>query len=593
MTAAAGAAASLAVATPASAGEFATPGHSGWHGKRVFAARGHNLHASGSASGSGQLRYGGGVDGVGVTTGTPRVYVVFWGSQWGVEGSNASGDATFTGDTAGMAPRVQDMFHAIGTGGETWSGVMTQYCEGVAVGATSCPSSAAHVGYPTGGALAGIWYDASAAAPVQASEHQLAVEAVNAAVHFGQNNRNAQYVVVSPTGTHPDGFNTSSGTFCAWHDWNGDSTLTGGAASSPVGDVAFTNLPYIPDMGYSCGQDYVNGGTSGLLDGVTIVAGHEYAETITDQNPAGGWLDGAGYENADKCAWNGVGGTGGAQNVAFGTGTFPMQATYSNEVAGCQISHAIVSNGGASNTVTVAAPGSQTSTVGAPASLQLHASDSSGATSFTWTATGLPAGLTINSATGVVSGTPATAATASVTATARDASGSTGSTSFSWTVNAASTGCSAPGQELGNPGFETGSAAPWTSSSGVVDNSTAEPAHSGAWKAWLDGYGKTHTDTLSQTVTLPSGCSSYTLSFWLHIDTAERTKTSAYDKLTVRLGSSTLATYSNLNHNSGYVQKTFNLFGYAGQTVTLTFTGSENSSRQTSFVIDDTAVVVA
>ena len=504
VAAAAGTAASLAVAAPAAAGEFATPGHSGWHGKRVFVARGHNLHASGSASGSGQLRYGGGVDGVGVTTGTPRVYVVFWGSQWGIQGSNTSGDATFAGDTAGMAPRVQDMFRAIGTGGETWSGVMTQYCEGVAVGATSCPSSAAHVGYPTGGALAGVWYDASAPAPLQASEHQLAVEAVDAAVHFGQNNRNAQYVVVSPTGTHPDGFNTSAGTFCAWHDWNGDSTLTGGAASSPVGDVAFTNLPYIPDMGYSCGQNYVNGGTSGLLDGVSIVAGHEYAETITDQNPAGGWLDGAGYENADKCAWNGVGGSGGAQNVAFGTGTFPMQATYSNEVAGCQISHAIVSNGGTT-----------------------------------------------------------------------------------------SSGCTSPGQELGNPGFETGSAAPWTASSGVVDNATAEPAHSGTWKAWLDGYGKTHTDTLSQTITLPSGCSSYTLSFWLHIDTAERTKNTAYDKLTVRVGSSTLATYSNLNRNSGYVQKTFDLAAYAGQTVPLTFTGSENSSRQTSFVIDDTAVVVA
>src|SRR5207249_686946 len=82
--------------------------------------------------------------------------------------------------------------------------------------------------------------------------------------------------------------------------------------ASPYGDFAFTNLPYVTDMGASCGANYVNAGTAGALDGVTIVEGHEYAETISDQNPAGGWTDAAGYENADKCAWNGVGGTGGA-----------------------------------------------------------------------------------------------------------------------------------------------------------------------------------------------------------------------------------------------------------------------------------------
>ncbi len=109
-------------------------------------------------------------------------------------------------------------------------------------------------------------------------------------------------------------------------------------------------------------------------------------------------------------------------------------------------------------------------------------------------------------------------------------------------------------------------------------------AHSGTWDAWLDGYGRSHTDTLSQTVTIPSGCSSYVLSFYLHIDSAERTTSVAYDKLTVTLGSTTLATYSNLNKASGYVLRSFNVAGFAGQTVTLTFTGTEDSSLQTSFV---------
>jgi hypothetical protein len=144
-----------------------------------------------------------------------------------------------------------------------------------------------------------------------------------------------------------------------------------------------------------------------------------------------------------------------------------------------------------------------------------------------------------------------------------------------------------------NPGFESGSTG-WSSTSGVIgQNGPYEPAHSGTWDAWLDGYGTSHTDTVSQSITIPSGCSNYTLSFWLHIDTAETTTTVAYDKLTVTLGSSTLATYSNLNKASGYVQHSFNVSGFAGQTVTLTFKGVEDSSLQTSFVIDDTALNVS
>jgi serine protease len=240
------------------------------------------------------------------------------------------------------------MFQGIGTNNETWSGVMTQYCEGITTGSTSCPTNAAHVGYPLGGALAGVWFDNSAAAPSNATDHQIGVEAVNGAAHFGNttaaSNRNSQYFVVSPTGTHPGGFGPS-GNFCAWHDWNGDTTLNGGAVTSNYGDIAFTNLPYVTDLGASCGQNYVNAGSAGALDGVTIVGGHEYAETITDQNPAGGWTDTAGYENADKCAWVGTAatvGTGGATNIAFANGSFAMQGTYANDAGGCETSHAVV-----------------------------------------------------------------------------------------------------------------------------------------------------------------------------------------------------------------------------------------------------------
>ena len=141
--------------------------------------------------------------------------------------SACDGYVHLTGDPQGMAPRLQALFSGLGTNGETWSGVMTQYCEGVSVGATSCPANSAHVGYPTSVPLAGVWVDTAAAAPTQATDHQIGVEALNGVAHFGNttasSNRNAQYVVVSPTGTHPGGFNTPNGNFCAWHDYNGDS----------------------------------------------------------------------------------------------------------------------------------------------------------------------------------------------------------------------------------------------------------------------------------------------------------------------------------------------------------------------------------
>ncbi|MFD8479159.1 protease pro-enzyme activation domain-containing protein [Kitasatospora sp. NPDC059673] len=151
-------------------------------------------------------------------------------------------------------------------------------------------------------------------------------------------------------------------------------------------------------------------------------------------------------------------------------------------------------------------------------------------------------------------------------------------------------GCTAA-QLLGNPGFETGTAAPWTTTTGVLDNSTSQAAHSGSWKAWMNGYGSAHTDTVSQTVAIPAGCKA-TFSFWLHVDTAE-TGTTAYDKLTLSVNGTSVATYSNLDRSTGYVQKTVDLSAYAGQTVTLKFNGVEDASLQTSFVIDDTALNIS
>jgi hypothetical protein len=232
-------------------------------------------------------------------------------------------------------------------------------------------------------------------------------------------------------------------------------------------------------------------------------------------------------------------------------------------------------------------PGTQTSATGKAVSLTLKATD--GSPPYTWSATGLPAGLTINTSTGVVSGTPTTAATNNVTVTAKDAAGLTASTSFSWTVTAAPAACTSSGQKLANPGFDSGPVS-WTGTPGAI-NVRVGATRSGLWNAVLGGRGAAGTSTVSQTVAIPAGCSTYTLSFWLRVDSAE-TSAAQSDRLTVTAGSSTPATYSNLDKSAGYVQRSVSVADQAGKTVPVTFTATENASLATSFAIDDTALTV-
>ena len=244
----------------------------------------------------------------GVVSPNPAVYLVFWGNQW-------------SSDPAGAANGLQNLFRGLFGAADTWGTIMNQYCEAVPAGTVTCGSAGVHIQHPAASPLRGVWFDNAAAAPGQASGSDLANEAIRAASHFGNTtqapNLNAQYVIASPTGTHPDGFNTPSGGFCAYHS----------SIGSSLGTIAWTNLPYVPDTGTGGCTTISN---PGPLDGYTSTETHEYAEVLTDFYPANGWNGGNG-EIGDACIDL-------DSRLALSTGTFDVQGLWSNDQDRCTTS---------------------------------------------------------------------------------------------------------------------------------------------------------------------------------------------------------------------------------------------------------------
>jgi serine protease len=257
---------------------------------------------------------------------SPRVFAIYWGPQW------SSGFST-GGFSSSQAQTYLNTFLG-GVGASPWLQSTAQYCQNVAVGSQFCSGdpNAQLVTNPRG-QLAGTWVD-TASVPSSPTDAQVQSEAQRGASHFGYD-ANALYMVLTPTGHSISGFGTQ---FCAYHD---NTTFSGRP-------LAYANMPYQPDAGASCGMNFVNGANDsfghGFFDGLSIVAGHEYAETITDAFPSVtiGWLDSSGFENGDKCAWGqGPGPDSASQNVTLGSQFYAVQSLWSNlangSTGGCVI----------------------------------------------------------------------------------------------------------------------------------------------------------------------------------------------------------------------------------------------------------------
>jgi serine protease len=250
----------------------------------------------GIGNGAGPLLWGGGP-----IQKAPRVYL----TVWGFNGSDPSGEQA----------RLTNFF--TGVGGSSWANIQTQYHGTSAQGNITNPT----------GQLAGVWVDNSTRPLPVIQDSEIAAEAVKAEQHFGYS-PDADYFVLTPPGTGTIGFKVQ---YCAWHSITSDGSR----------QVAFTNLPYITDAGSSCGSNFVNSGSAGATDGITIVGGHEYAEAVTDPDVSTGWIDASGQENGDKCAWISSG-SGAARNISLSSGSFPVQTLYSNAasvVGACVISY--------------------------------------------------------------------------------------------------------------------------------------------------------------------------------------------------------------------------------------------------------------
>jgi hypothetical protein len=278
---------------------------------------------------------------------------------------------------------------------------------------------------------------------------------------MGGNYPNGICNCTTPTSATTSGASMSVA-YVAVYEQGGNSTPTGTATATGqvtgINGLCLANQNSLNTAGNPIGVSGCNGSSgqqwSPYTDGtlrteggcLDVVSAGTTSGTNVDWYPcngtaAQGWTHQSNGElvnpNSGLCLTDPGGNTGARLDIETCTASAQQQWT-------------LPSGGGGGNTVTVTSPGNQTSTVGTAASVPIHASDSASGQTLTYSATGLPAGLSINSSSGLISGTPTTAGTSNVTVTAKDTTGATGSASFTWTVSS-SGGCGMANVALNQP----------------------------------------------------------------------------------------------------------------------------------------------
>jgi serine protease len=249
----------------------------------------------------------------------PRIYLDFWGPEWqgGFRTCSPQGPCFTSGQIESYAIGLVSSW-----GGSPWRNTDTQYCSGVAFGAQSCGADVGipHVTDPAN-QYGGAWTD-PASVPGTPQQQDIANEGRNALSHFNPgagSDPNGIYFVFTPPGKLVPGSGTD---FCGYHS----------AYTYPDGSVqfSFAYQPFIFNNS-ACGMNFVNNGTDsfghGFLDGLSMVIGHEVAESETDPGAGSAWTDSSGNsgENGDKCNFNSA-----SANVAFGSNYYAMQPIWSN-----------------------------------------------------------------------------------------------------------------------------------------------------------------------------------------------------------------------------------------------------------------------
>jgi hypothetical protein len=236
-----------------------------------------------------QMVYGGGPVLV-----APKMYLIIWGYK-------------LAGDANKVKPLLEQYAKVIG--GSQYNNIYTQYYQILSGVETNITNPSNQFG--------AIWSDNANAVPPHPTNTRIAAEAIKGVAHFGYD-PNGSYVVATPHLHSSSGFGTS---WCAYHS----STIFEGKV------ISYTDLPYIPDAGGSCGANFISPppDETSADEGVTIVEGHEYGESVTDPNPHTGWYNKFYGEIGDLCTWQNI------LNDPFGSNSYTSQPMFSNASGSC------------------------------------------------------------------------------------------------------------------------------------------------------------------------------------------------------------------------------------------------------------------